>query len=181
MARDVTSSAAAKDFPRNLITSLTKRGVRIVGSTWLPGPGGDFANGERGYLLDDNGTGRVRTYREVRKLAEEAFESIASEGRHRRELRELRKGKRGQRSHSTMKSTAIQIMETAQSQSAAKETLAGLARLDGYLGGRILPPSPAKPGWRVQAFLADDGAKDLPHGMRRVTILAGQRAALGIR
>jgi hypothetical protein len=77
--------------------------------------------------------------------------------------------------------TALQIMETVKSQAAADETLAGIARLDGYLGGRILPPSPSKPGWRVQAFLKDDDVKDLPDGMRRVIIPAGQRAAMGIR
>jgi hypothetical protein len=76
--------------------------------------------------------------------------------------------------------SAIQIMETARNQATADEVLAGLAGLDGYLGGRVLPPSPQKPGWRVQAFIEDDGAKDLPHGMRRVTIPGEQRTALGI-
>jgi hypothetical protein len=77
---------------------------------------------------------------------------------------------------------AIQIMETAPNESTAREIFAGLREQIGYLGGRILPPSPAKPGWRVQVFIEDDGtAEALPRGMRRVIIPGGQRSAMGIR
>lgn len=63
------TAPAAKDFSKQIRTALTRKGIAIVGSTWLPGPGGDFTNGERGYTLDDNGTQRIRTYLEVKALA----------------------------------------------------------------------------------------------------------------
>jgi len=71
-ARAVASqqaTTATKDFGKEVRAALTKRGIKLVGTTWLPGPGGSYANGERGYLLDDNGTGRVRTYVEVLRMA----------------------------------------------------------------------------------------------------------------
>jgi hypothetical protein len=63
------ASSAAKDFGKEVRAALTKRGIRFVGTTWLPDEKGSFANGSRGYLLDDNGTGRVRDYRGVLSLA----------------------------------------------------------------------------------------------------------------
>lgn len=78
---------------------------------------------------------------------------------------------------------AIQIMETAPNEAVAREIFAGQREQIGYLGGRILPPSPVKPGWRVQVFIEDDGGAGsdwLPHGMRRVIIPAGMRSTLGI-
>jgi hypothetical protein len=59
------AASASKDFPRGTLSALTKRGIKIVGSTWLPGPSGSYANGERGYLIDDNGTGKVWSYQQV--------------------------------------------------------------------------------------------------------------------
>lgn len=67
--RDQLAASAQKDFGKEVLAALKKRGIKIYGSTWLPAPGGDFANGDRGYLLDDNGTGRVRDYRGVLTLA----------------------------------------------------------------------------------------------------------------
>ncbi len=64
------TTSAAKDFSKATITKLRKRGIRITGSTWLPSVTGGYSNGERGYLLDDNGTGRIRTLMQVLKLAE---------------------------------------------------------------------------------------------------------------
>lgn len=49
--------------------SLTKRGMRIIGTTWLPDSKGNYSNGERGYLIDDNGTQRIRTYLQVMAMA----------------------------------------------------------------------------------------------------------------
>lgn len=63
------TAPVAKDFSLGDRKALSSQGIAIVGSTWLPGPGGDFANGERGYMLDDNGTSRIRTYSQVRTLA----------------------------------------------------------------------------------------------------------------
>ena len=64
-------TSAQKDFSRTTLAGLRRRGIQIVGSTWLPDEKGDFARGQRGYLLDDNGTGRVRTFLEVMALSVE--------------------------------------------------------------------------------------------------------------
>jgi hypothetical protein len=40
--------------------------VYFIGSTWVPGIDGSFANGERAYELDDNGTHRLRSYSEIK-------------------------------------------------------------------------------------------------------------------
>lgn len=68
-AKDQLAAAAAKDFSKAILAALRKRGIKLTGSTWLPDPKGSYTSGERGYLLDDNGTGRVRDYRGVVKLA----------------------------------------------------------------------------------------------------------------
>jgi hypothetical protein len=60
-----TNHRSSKDFNRALVARLNARGIYFHGSTWLPSATGDYANGERGYQLDDNGTHRVRTYAEV--------------------------------------------------------------------------------------------------------------------
>lgn len=60
---------SAKDFSALVRRNLLKHGIRIIGLTLIPGVGDmPFANGERGYALDDNGTHRIRTYAEVRAL-----------------------------------------------------------------------------------------------------------------
>lgn len=66
-----TNHRSSKDFNRGIVAALNKRGIYFHGSTCLPSASGDYANGETGYQLDDNGTHRVRTYAEVRALAEE--------------------------------------------------------------------------------------------------------------
>ena len=66
---EASATSAAKDFGKEVRAALTKRGVKIIGSTWLPDEKGSYASGHRGYLLDDNGTGRVRDYRGVLSLA----------------------------------------------------------------------------------------------------------------
>lgn len=62
-------TTATKDFKRSTLACLRRRGIALVGATWLPGADGSFANGERGYQLDDNGTGKIRTYLGVLELA----------------------------------------------------------------------------------------------------------------
>lgn len=78
---------------------------------------------------------------------------------------------------------AIQIVEPARDEAEARAMLAGLALQDGYLGGRVLPPSDVKPGWRVQGFMEDEPEAQgwLPDGMRRVIVPEGQAARLGFR
>jgi len=66
---------------------------------------------------------------------------------------------------------AIQMVETAKNKREACQMLRGWAVQDGYLGERLLPPSPSKPGWRIQGFMRNEPeAKEgvLPKGMRRV-------------
>lgn len=59
----------ARHFNARTLRALTKKGIAIIGATCLPNSVGSFAGGETGYNLDDNGTGRVRTYLEVLALA----------------------------------------------------------------------------------------------------------------
>lgn len=63
------AATASKDFPKKMINELTRRGMRIIGTTWLPDSKGNYAKGERGYTIDDNGTQRIRTYLQVMALA----------------------------------------------------------------------------------------------------------------
>ena len=72
MSMTKTNHRASKDFHRSLVAALNKRGIYFHGATYVPGDDGSFANGERAYQLDDNGTHRVRTYAEVREMAEVA-------------------------------------------------------------------------------------------------------------
>jgi hypothetical protein len=63
------TSPAARDFSREVLASLTRKGIAIIGSTWLPGEDGTFANGERGYVIEDRLTSRIRTYLRVIAIA----------------------------------------------------------------------------------------------------------------
>lgn len=63
------SNTASKDFSKTVRTALKNKGITFIGTTWLPGADGTFANGERGYLLNDNGTQRIRAYLDVVALA----------------------------------------------------------------------------------------------------------------
>lgn len=59
------STAASRDFSRTTLAALRRRGVAIYGATFLPDSSGSYLRGERGYKVDDNGTGRVLTFRQV--------------------------------------------------------------------------------------------------------------------
>ena len=63
-----------RDFSKKTINALNARGVRVVGTQYLPANGSPMpmANGETGYLVDDNGCGRVLTFSQVLKMAEVA-------------------------------------------------------------------------------------------------------------
>lgn len=59
-----------KDFSRKTISSLTSKGITLIGLTVIPGTGDlPFATGERGYILNDNGTQRVMLFAQVMELA----------------------------------------------------------------------------------------------------------------
>ncbi len=72
MAKRPPMDPIAKDFPSKTRGMLRKKGIVIVGSINLPNAQtGSYANGERGYMLDDNGTSKIRTYMDVLKIAAE--------------------------------------------------------------------------------------------------------------
>lgn len=57
-----TLSRFTKDFSTEIRAALRKAKTDIVSTTWLPDENGNFANGERGYLLSD---GRLLNWRGV--------------------------------------------------------------------------------------------------------------------
>lgn len=59
-----------KDFSRKTLSSLSRKGIALIGLTVIPGTGDmPFATGETGYILNDNGTQRILLFGEVLKLA----------------------------------------------------------------------------------------------------------------
>ena len=59
-----------RDFSAKTIAALARKGIRIVGTCVIPAKGDlPFASGERGYRLDDNGCGRIRSFAEVLECA----------------------------------------------------------------------------------------------------------------
>lgn len=79
-----------------------------------------------------------------------------------------------------------QIMETARDERDARQMLDALAIQDGFLGGRILPPSVKSASWQVQAFIGGSPtggqrAKGfLPLGVREVMVPGRSMKGLGI-
>jgi len=57
------------DFSKKTIIALAKKGITIVGLCVIPDMSSamPFANGERGYKINDNGTGRVWSFAQVMK------------------------------------------------------------------------------------------------------------------
>jgi hypothetical protein len=62
---NVADEIALRHFGRKAVRALARKGISVIGLQHVPGPYG----GDTGYCLDDNGTGRVRSYLEVRALA----------------------------------------------------------------------------------------------------------------
>lgn len=55
-----------RDFSARTIRRLAARGIAVIGTTVIPGAGDmPFANGERGYRVNDNGCGRIWTFAQV--------------------------------------------------------------------------------------------------------------------
>lgn len=59
----------ASHFSKKTLKALTRKGIAIVSATYVPGTDGSYTNGETGYILDDNGTERVRSFLQVLDLA----------------------------------------------------------------------------------------------------------------
>lgn len=69
----MTQKDLNRDFSRKTIGALTKLGARIYNKTWLPKPNDEMpmANGETGYVVDDNGTSRVMSYQQVLEFTQQ--------------------------------------------------------------------------------------------------------------
>ena len=58
-------------FGRKVNKILERKGMHIYGLQALPDANGSFLNSTTGYLVNDNGCGRVWTYQDVLKAAQE--------------------------------------------------------------------------------------------------------------
>ncbi len=65
----LSHSVFARDFSAVTRRALLKKGIAVIGITNVPGPGGDYSNGSRGYELSNGGTFMIRGYFEVIALA----------------------------------------------------------------------------------------------------------------
>jgi len=55
-----------RHFGRKTLAALRKIGVQILATTYLPDETG-FARGQTGYMVCDNGTGKVLTFLDILK------------------------------------------------------------------------------------------------------------------
>lgn len=71
MAKLTHTAPQARDFSARERRALLRKGIAIIGVSYLPDAASVFpyVNGETGYCLNDNGTHRVRSYAEVVALA----------------------------------------------------------------------------------------------------------------
>jgi hypothetical protein len=60
---------AIRHFGREAVTSLARKGIRVLGPTAIPDERGSFLNSSTAYKVDDNGCGRIWSYREVVEAA----------------------------------------------------------------------------------------------------------------
>ena len=60
-----------RHFNAKTIKALTRKGISIIGLTAIPDMSSDMpcANAETGYVINDNGTGKVWTFRQVLNAA----------------------------------------------------------------------------------------------------------------
>ena len=66
-----TQEAKMADFSKKTLRSLSRKGIAIVGITLIPDMSSalPFANGDRGYQINDNGCGRVWSFSQVLEAA----------------------------------------------------------------------------------------------------------------
>lgn len=64
------TTTLTRDFSAKTRRALAQRGIRLLSPTLLPDARGSFANGDRAYNVDDNGTGRIWRFAEVLAAAE---------------------------------------------------------------------------------------------------------------
>lgn len=75
--------------------------------------------------------------------------------------------------------TAIQVTDTYTSEAEAIQAMEFQKIQEGYLGGRVLPPTASRDGWKMQSFHSWENAAPewLPEGMKFVYVPQGVRAA----
>lgn len=67
---NVAQQIAHRDFSSKTIRTLSKKGVEILSTQLIPGDGDmPMANATRGYVVNDNGCGRVLTFKQVTEMA----------------------------------------------------------------------------------------------------------------
>jgi hypothetical protein len=54
-----------KDFTAKTRRALNANGISIIGMQSIPDANGSFANSQRAYKVNDNGTGRIWTHSQV--------------------------------------------------------------------------------------------------------------------
>jgi len=64
-----SSELSTRHFGRKAVCALARKGIRVTGLQALPDASGSFLNSSTGYLVDDNGCGRVWTYFQVLEAA----------------------------------------------------------------------------------------------------------------
>lgn len=62
------------DFAATTRAALARKGIRVIRPTAIPAVNSDmpWANADRGYAVDDNGTHRIWTFAQVREAARDA-------------------------------------------------------------------------------------------------------------
>jgi len=59
-----------RDFSSKTLHALAAKGISILGGVAIPAAGDmPFANAERGYRVNDNGCGRIWTFKQVLEAA----------------------------------------------------------------------------------------------------------------
>lgn len=60
---------AIGQFGKRVVNRLAKKGIKVIGTQMIPDERGEYANATVAYMLDDNGTGKLRSYLEVLALS----------------------------------------------------------------------------------------------------------------
>ena len=62
---NISAVMATRDFPASTIRKLAAKGVTLLSPCLIPHPKTGFINPDRGYNVDDNGTGKTWSYAQV--------------------------------------------------------------------------------------------------------------------
>ena len=56
-------------FDKKIVKALGAKNIHIIGIQAIPDDKGSFLNSTTGYILNDNGTQKIRSYMQVKELA----------------------------------------------------------------------------------------------------------------